>query len=215
MLQQQRDFLFLAYFGATGDELDRFISHAYRNMNRTLRGIGKLAETDKARILDGAKILVKTGVTDLSKKTFPGNSEQGSRNFDQWHSDLCFALKTYYTNKLQNFGKIRFTYGQAQKWVNMTMKYCWVCGGADVAGLGPWYPVAHVAIDEVILEFVEKEGVVKPRPCVRWSTWDDDQAYQYFQNMLRQTAAKRSQSPLELEFDCWLKYSPTAHEGGA
>ena len=41
-LEKQRDFLFQTYFGVKGDELDLFISRAYRDMNRTLHGIGKL-----------------------------------------------------------------------------------------------------------------------------------------------------------------------------
>jgi hypothetical protein len=206
-LQQQKDFLFQTYFGTRGDELDRFISRAYRDMNRTLRGIRKLPEEDKARILKGAKNLVKAGINDLSNKSFPANPTLVSREFDQWHTDLCRALKTYYSTELQNLqSEIRLTYGQAQKWVNMTMKYCWVCGNADVAGLDPWYSVAHVAVDEVILVAAEKSGVVKIRPCGRWSTWDDQQAYKDFQNTLRQTADKQPQSPLELEYGWWLKY---------
>ena len=205
-LQQQKDFLFQTYFGTKGDELDRFISRAYRDMNRTLRGIGKLAAADKARILNGAKTLVKTAVIALRNKPFPENPVQGSRSFDQWHTDLCQALKTYYATELQNVSKIRLTYGQAQKWVNMTMKYCWVCGGADFSGLGPWFSAAHVAVDEVILVAAEKSGVVKIRPCGKWSAWDNPQTYQNFQDTLRQNAAKKSQSPLELEYDWWLKY---------
>jgi hypothetical protein len=205
-LQQQNVFLFQTYFGTRGDELDRFISRAYRDMNRTLRGIGKLADEDKARILNGAKSLVKAGITDLGKKTFPTDPMLGSREFDRWHTDLCHALKKYYATELQNFGKIRFTYGQAQKWVNMTMKYCWVCGGADVAGLNAWYSVAHVAVDEVILVAADKSGAVKIRPCGKWSAWDDQSAYQQFQETLRQTAGKKPQSPLELEYGWWLEY---------
>jgi len=205
-LQQQRDFLFQTYFGTKGDELEQFISRAYRDMNRTLRGIGKLDDTVKSRILNGAKILVKARVTALSAKTVSGNQVQQSRDFDQWHTDLCRALKTYYSNELQNFGKIRFTYGQAQKWVNMTIKYCWVCGDAVVAGLDPWYSVAHVAVDEVILVAAEKSGVVNIRPCGKWSAWDNQQQYQSFQDTLRLTATKQSQFPLELEYGWWLKF---------
>lgn len=214
-LQQQKDFLFQTYFGTRGDELDRFISRAYRDMNRTLHGIGKLADADKAKILTGAKYLVKAGLTALGKKSFPGNPVVGSREFDQWHSDLCQALKKHYATELQNISKIRLTYGQAQKWVNMTLKYCWVFGAADVVGLDQWYAIAHVAVDEVILVAAEKSGVVKNRPCAKWSTWDDQKAYQAFQDTLRQTAAKQSQSPLDLEYGWWLEYRSHVTGDGA
>ncbi len=175
-------------------------------MNRTLRGIGILPDTDKIKILNGAKALVKADVTDLSEQPFPGNPVVGTKEFDRWHTDLCQALKTYYATELQKFGKIGFTYGQAQKWVNMTMKYCWVCGGGDFAGLVPWFSVAHVAVDEVILVAAEKERVVKIRPCGKWSAWDDPKQYQNFQDTIRQTATTKSKSPLELEYGWWLKY---------
>jgi hypothetical protein len=84
--------------------------------------------------------------------------------------------------------------------------FAMACGGADFAMLAPWFSVAHVAVDEVILVAAEKSGVVKIRPCGRWSTWDDQQSYQNFQDTLRQTAATKSQSPLELEYGWWLKY---------
>ncbi len=209
-LQQQKDFLFRTYFGTRGDEQDRFISRAYRDMNRTLRGIGKLEDADKARILNGAKNLVKAGINDLSRKVFPANPTLASKQFDQWHTDLCRALTTHYATELQNLqSKIRLTHGQAQKWVNMTMKYCWACAGSSLAGIDPWYEVAHIAVDEVILVAAEKTGTIGRRPCKKWSKWDNQAEYLEFQKRIREKATSGNQTPLELEYDWWLKYRPS------
>lgn len=45
----------------------------------------------------------------------------GEENYDNWHKELCKQLVKIYSNKTVE--KRPFTYGIAQKWVNMTMKY--------------------------------------------------------------------------------------------
>jgi hypothetical protein len=197
-LQQQRDFLFQIYFGRNGDELDRFISRAYRDLNRTFRGIGKLDDELKTHILNNAKEELKRRIVTLSE-----DKDISLDRFNAWHNGACNALKNYYEKSLN--AKIRFTYGQAQKWINMTMKYCWVCGGR-LDGLQQWFPMAHVAVDEVILIAALEEKVVTNRPCVKWSKWDNEKEYKDFQFTLRNVTAKKNKVPLELEFEWWEKY---------
>lgn len=200
-LEQQRDFLFQTYFGGNGDELDRFISRAYRDLNRTFSGIGKLDNELKSRILNGAKVELKKQVAALCvDKTITLD------RFNAWHDSTCKALKDYYAKSLLTVSSASFTYGQAQKWVNMTMKYCWVCGGKELDELQPWFPMAHVPVDEVILIAAKEEKVVTGRPCVKWSKWDNEQEYKDFQLTLRNAAAKKNKAPLELEFEWWEKY---------
>jgi hypothetical protein len=203
-LQEQRDFLFQTYFGGKGEELDRFISRAYRDMNRTFNGIGKLDNELKTKILNGAKEVVKNHVVTLSK-TFPDKDKPFDK-FDAWHDSTCKALKNYYDKSLNTHTETRFTYGQPQKWINMTMKYCWVCGGKELNGLQSWFPMAHIAVDEVILIAAKEEGIVTTRPCGKWSKWDNEQEYKDFQLTLRKAAAKENKPPMELEFDWWQKY---------
>ncbi len=200
-LQQQRDFLFQIYFGGNGDELDRFISRAYRDLNRTFNGIGKLDNQLKTQILNGAKAELKKRVVALSE-----DKDISLDRFNAWHDSTCKALKNYYNQTLITVAEIRFTYGQAQKWINMTMKYCWVCGGKQLDGLQQWFPMAHFAVDEVILEAAMKEKVVTKRPCLKWSKWDDEQGYKDFQFTLRNAATKNNKTPLALEFEWWEKY---------
>lgn len=200
-LQQQRDFLFQIYFGGNGDELDRFISRAYRDLNRTFSGIGKLDNELKSQILNGAKEDLKKRVVTLSE-----DNDISLDRFNAWHDSTCKALKNYYDKSLNTVTKIRFTYGQAQKWINMTMKYCWVCGGKKLDGLQKWFPMAHAAVDEVILIAALEEKVVTNRPCVKWSKWDNEQEYKDFQFTLRNAAAMKNKVPLELEFEWWEKY---------
>lgn len=48
-------------------------------------------------------------------------------DFDEWHKNLCEDLVDDYENAFKNAFSEKctniFTYGNAQKWVNMTLKY--------------------------------------------------------------------------------------------
>jgi len=208
-LQQKADFLFQTYFGTKGDELDRFISRAYRDMNRTLHGIGKLEDADKSRIYSGGKKIIREGFEDLGDLPFPSDKAQAVKEFEEWHSDLCEVLISFYNGQLKKLAGISMTHGQAQKWINMAFKYCWACGGGSLAGIDPWYEVAHIAVDEVILVAAEKTGTIGRRPCKKWSKWDNRAEYLEFQKRIREKATSGNQTPLELEYDWWLKYRPS------
>jgi hypothetical protein len=213
-LDQQREYLFQISFGVRGSELDRFVSRAYRDMNRTFGGIGKLDANIKKNnelkttVLNDAKAKMKECFNGLRKKHPPKDQVKRIREFDAWHSSSCKALIAYYGTVLRplKLDHLRLTYGQAQKWLNMTMKYCWVCGSTDLDWLVPWFPSAHVPVDEVILLAVEKEGALATRPCKKWSKWNSENEYQDFQMELRKAAAARKESPLEMELRWWAKY---------
>jgi hypothetical protein len=217
--EQQRVYLSQTYFGVRGDNLDRFISRAYRDMNRTFRGLGKLS-LDKRKNEKRAKQLLLSGKSQVRKYLSrlegsvvpkPGRRKQG---FDLWHNESCKSLIGYYAKMLQLWGvEARMTYGQAQKWLNMTIKYCWVCGGEELDWLGGYYEVAHFVVDEVILVAAVEEGVVDERPCKNWSKWNSAEEYRSFQMVLRQAAKNRHKSPLELEFEWWGKYRPRVTGG--
>ena len=66
--------------------------------------------------------------------------------FDKFHETLCDEIIKIY--KRYN---IEFYYGQAQKWVNMTMKYLCVIGEKKYPWLKKVYSSLHVPIDRVIL----------------------------------------------------------------
>ncbi|MDO9538187.1 MAG: hypothetical protein Q7J68_07700 [Thermoplasmata archaeon] len=55
--------------------------------------------------------------------------------FDKWHQESCEKLIRYYKGE-----GLECTYGQAQKWFNMTLKYCWLF--LNDKRLEPWYPYA-------------------------------------------------------------------------
>jgi hypothetical protein len=205
--EQQRDFFAVCYLGAKGSLLERCISHAYWDMNRTMHGLGKIQDRSKADgIYAAAKELIQHRINFLAGQTALAAAPARFSQFDDWHTSACNELIGFYERELLGLTDTRMNYGQAQKWINMTTKYCWICWDGVPAGLQQWYPAAHIAVDEVILVAAVAEGVVPVRPCANWSRWNDQAQYLCFQEAVRSAATAADKSPLELEFSWWLKY---------
>lgn len=124
-LKNAIDFLLFSYFGITleskQDEiLPAVIDRAYRDASSHVLSI---VENEKENIKNNAKDLL---IEQLEKLP----DENG---YDNWHNDLCNDLISVYDTeskeiyKTDKNGKTReFTYGIAQKWVNMSMKYLYL-----------------------------------------------------------------------------------------
>lgn len=116
------------------EKTDLAINRAYRDFCRTIR-------KEKGGINAGMNLVgSKTKATVKIKEFLKKNRS----NYDQWHEDLCTALTIF-----------RYTYGQAQKWINMTIKYLYILGSEfndqDIKKL-------HVPIDSKIIE--KAQGIV-------------------------------------------------------
>ncbi len=97
----------------------------------------------------------------------------------------------------------KFYYGQAQKWLNMTLKNMMIMGLWETE-LERIKKHLHVPIDNVILEVAKKElAIIK-----KWDSWsrlDDYKEYITFQNNIRDKI-KEYDCPIDWEFDMWIKY---------
>jgi len=183
------------YFGP-GDRADRFaryIGRAYRDMNRSIVGLGGLDPRSRAALRTTAEDSVRGQLLELmADQTAPS-----ATGFDSWHRGACEALIGVYGSH-----GIHLTVGQAQKWLNMTLKYLFV---ADALGVTPMaqvrrhYRFAHMPIDNVVLDALaamEPAGPTYPRP---WSRQDDYDEYLRFQHAVR----TRFGCCLDGEFMAW------------
>lgn len=144
-----------------------------------------------------------------------------------WHKETCNKVikkaqeyeQDNWLQKNGNEGK-GFYYGQAQKWVNMTIKYMWVTERWKDK-LDKLMNVLHVPVDSYIIEGVwnrdgwedvlkgilvngkEKSGRFSSDKVVPWSKWDETQ-YKDFQVALR-TKLKKEQTPFEWEEETWIE----------
>lgn len=107
--KQAYEFILYCYFGDMKDPVEAAIDRAYVDMaSHTLTGFGEDYET-KWALRYSASEKIKESLKDISD------------DFDKWHQQTCKRICKIYGDK-----GIEFTYGQAQKWINMTNKYLYV-----------------------------------------------------------------------------------------
>ncbi len=182
----QADFLHRLYFGPGEDALLLAIRRAHQDLSRTVHGIGKNSEARPK-----ATELLRVEIAKLS-----GNPRIATQEaFDSWHRRICESLcGAYASADYENF-----TIGQAQKWLNMTLKYVFVFGKARLPGYETFYRFCHVPIDNIILESQTFSGL---RTFTnRWSRLADYDEYLAFQRAVRERFPESC--PLAVEFWAW------------
>lgn len=105
--------------------------------------------------------------------------------FDKFHKLVC--------DKLINTSSKILTYGQAQKWINMTLKYVSMF---DHVRTEKTYEFYHVPIDNIILHSTKYKKL-----GTRWSRISSYDKYFDFQKWFRNN---NEGIPLDVEFNMWL-----------
>ena len=146
-----------------------------------------------ANAYERAAKLLRQELTSL-----PSNVEAYTQaGFDRWHKDACDSLCNVYSRA----GYKRFFIGQAQKWVNMALKYVYVLGEARLPGYLRLYHLCHVPIDNILLGKTEFQGIGKFK--VAWSRIQDYSEYLAFQVSVREHFS--GAAPLAVEFHVWQR----------
>ena len=191
------DFLYGLYFGAFDDVYDAATNRAYRDMNRTIRFCGMTDEKRK-EIRLRVNELIRISVQEIQRK-----NEIDQKFFDDWHKKLCDAIIEKY-----EMNGITFTYGQAQKWINMTLKYLYVLDSQKIEKL---FKYCHVPLDNYVFDISEKLfGIEKTK--IPWSRWCDyHNQYMAYQIKLRNSI--KNEAPLRWEFKAWLQEARGVQKG--
>ncbi len=180
------DYLIYLYFGSNADLLTACINRAYLDFNRTLHGFrkseGDIYESAKNSLLISLEILRSTARNEISVDVF-----------DNWHEKTCESLISVFSNN-----GYRLFVGQAQKWVNMTMKYIFTAGEQRIPGFDSVYSYCHVPFDNILLGKLEKYGF--PSLNCAWSRLDKYDEYFERQKWVRQ---RFSLAPMDVEFLLW------------
>lgn len=199
--------LFLnGHLGRRGDFDDAYnkcSAFAYRDMCRTIRFAEELQEEKKTKIeqkeIQEKKDSLKDKVTEKIKfKVNEWLSEDGidKSDFDEEHASLCREIMCEYKDKVyqkNNQDECNcLSFGQAQKWVNMTLKNLYVYDDSNdkKMGMEKLLPLMHIPIDNYILEIASGErkcwidgnkninyNVKKPKTS--WSRWSEKQYREY------------------------------------
>jgi hypothetical protein len=184
------EFLIRIYFDLSEDYMTGAIKRAYRDMNRTMREFAKDKdkENDRENLrIEWRKALISQIQNLLDKEVFDEQNQ-----FDQWHKETCEKLMAI--NELH-----KFTYGQAQKWVNMSLKYLYVMGDVRVPNIKRNYRFFHIPIDNYIIEGFFKKSDKKINKIVgAWSKLDYENYIKY-QCQLREDCNPRILMDVEFE----------------
>lgn len=187
------DYLVQLYFGGISDPLTTCLDRAYRDFNRTMHGLRQI--DGKSSLHKRARNLVWTEVDKLRSTQKIYHQD----DFDYWHQNTCLGLAGLYAEcKHYMFA------GQAQKWINMTIKYIFTLGDKRSPGFNHIYHLAHIPIDNIIIRKLRRYKA--PKLTKRWSRLDDYQEYLAFQKWIR---TNFETNPLDTEFLLWLGKDPT------
>ena len=179
-------FLKFSYFGTLTNLKEAAAIRAYRDMCRTIRFNG-LCEEARLELKKEVNRELITKIDNLTSKI--------KDDFDKWHEEVCNLI----VKKYEKHG-IKLTYGQAQKWVNMTIKYLYILNEHTFDNV---FDFLHIPVDNYIFKAAkEKLGIYAPTHA--WSRWDNYDEYLKYQNDIRKKLKEEDISPLRWEFENWL-----------
>lgn len=239
-----KKFLVFSYFGITEDELEennesvrksiamKCAERAYLDMCRTLTFSEKMdgrTKEEKDEIKEKRKKF-RDDICDLIVKNLiksPGDKglfEGSPKGFCGRHYDLCVEIKDTANNYEGNSGlllkrneenKEPFSHGQAQKWLNMTIKYMLMFQCFDYLIDEDYKGKLHVPVDSYVIKAAkelqkdeELAAKIKISPKA-WSKWNEGE-YKEFQDSLRTALGTRS--PIEWEERVWIERAKELRE---
>ena len=190
MNENIKNFYRICVFGTEKNNEKAAANRAYRDMCRTIRfekGVSqKLKDDCRTKVIE----LIETKVKKCK-------SIDTVEKYDEFHDSLCLRIIDCYDN--QTIAEI--TYGQAQKWVNMTMKYLCVLYEGQCDWLNKIYSFLHIPIDSIILDKARKEFPNEfPVNNIPWSQLSREE-YITIQNKLR--AVIKDVTLMDWEFKTW------------
>ncbi len=115
--------------------------------------------------------------------------------YDNWVKAACKVIRKIY----RDHGISDYTYGNAQKLLNMTVKYTFSADNVDPTL--PIFKVAHIPVDRVIMNISKKKLGVERMPK-SWSKTDDMAEITSYEERFRQ-ALPEGYFPLLWECENW------------
>lgn len=225
------NFLLFGYFGITlenskDDIISAAINRAYRD---AASHVLSLKDDFKKDTEKGQDLFAKAGeLIKVFIKDVLNNGTQNKLNkkeYDEKHKNLCDTLISKYKG-CTNSG-YEFSYGIAQKWVNMTMKYLGVIlmifseynNSHDFVktykdSFRAIEHFLHVPIDGYILEYVSNKKYSNVESIeiakkennnnLAWSKYEEDD-YQKLQISIKEMYINEPTFPLDWENEAWIK----------
>lgn len=205
-------------------DLARTVKYSYSSSELEEMKSKKSSEEDKDKannFIESKNNLIKNICENILSPIETKEREISFKNsdFDDWHKAKCEEIINFMNNSIDKSNtkilnkKEKFTIGQAQKWVNMTLKYLWLLNALPT-GVEPEY--LHVPIDSYIIEiaydnknkFENALGLLEEKPKKSWSKLSEYEEYFKIQEAIREaikTNATNETIPIKWESLAWIE----------
>ena len=177
------DFLMKPYFNTQNGFDKTGVKKAFLDFCRTL----KIKDDNRATLKQSAEDFILERLSLLTENEF-----FSQKSFDDFHEESCVKL-------IETWDEL--TFGQAQKWINMTLKYWLLFGDKRIGGIEKNAKYFHIPIDS----YVQKEMFKEKNPDP-WSKFADYQTYFNYQERHRKKAT--GNAPIIDEFKFFNEYIP-------
>ncbi|MBX7226848.1 MAG: hypothetical protein K1X55_12520 [Chitinophagales bacterium] len=165
-------FLLQSLFGKIENKYDAAINRAYRDFNRTLKDFFKENKDErKIKVKENWNLIIKQFINEVKNNTY--------ENYEAFDAMLENYCKKLINSNIELYNKL--TIGQAQKWLNMTLKYLIIL---EEDGIEINMQYFHIPIDNVIQDILEAKLNI-PKEFSTWSQIDDYKAYLDYQQKVR------------------------------
>ena len=179
------DFWIRLYLGAKKDLISAVIDRAYLDFNRTQHGFLKVKTSENyAKLKEGMVGLI----AQLLESQFESQEE-----FDEWHECKC----NYIIDSYDEHTGFKVSFGQAQKWINMSLKYLYALGESRVPNISTNFNYFHIPIDNIIQERLKSLGVKRINGS--WSRLKTYEEYFTYQRTVRDRFPGRVLMDIEFE----------------
>lgn len=223
--EKATDFLLYSYFGFDSSEIIKSNPNiqykcayrAYLDLARTVKYVHASSELEKSKSNDELGAFKKarderiSDVCDNLAKSIESFTN-GFDDFDSWHNNECDQIINMMNKPYEGDKKLikdEFTYGQAQKWINMTLKYLWLL---DKLPQGLSEESLHVPIDSFILENLQDKvdrisnnGDTYKYQGKAWSAISDPEDYKKLQDIITEIAKEEGKTPIKWEAYAWME----------
>jgi hypothetical protein len=180
--QLRQDFFIRLYFDTSNGYEIAGIKRAFLDFSRTLK-----VKDNRAILKKNAENYLLTEMKSITEREF--TSQQ---SFDNFHKQKCEQLIIVWTE---------LSIGQAQKWINMTLKYWLLFGDNRINGIELNAKYFHIPIDSYV-----QKGMFNEKSPNAWSKIKDYENYMDYQNKHR--VKQTGNYPLIDEFNFFNSYNP-------
>ena len=206
--ESARDFFLYTYFGIKNcddisyeDICKKCSERAYLDLARTIRFSKSTKDIDEMKKEEAKNYIKKKNelIKNIKSSIFESIKVIDENKFNCWHKDTCEKIINSFKNSELLNENFTFTYGQAQKWLNMTLKYVWLLGKLPKNIKN----VLHVPVDSYIIEAAYDLGVSLDIQKEKWSKWDNYDSYIEFQDAIKKDC--NEDCPIIWEGKAWIE----------